>query len=301
MMAFRAVLLSALCVTLFCSSVRGLTALDITLSTSSAPENSRTAEQPESPTTEPHANISAATNTPAGAHMDVSTRLDSSSTAGDITDGSTPADTTTLITPGGTGGQPREATEAEVSTRRTGPTLPGPQGERPSMTKAIVVILVVLVILLILLLYVLSVLRNLRLVICVRGALGRAAAGARAVLSWLGIRLWPRKSGGDAGRDEEEDEEEGGSEPDVELGNGMEAEDTKDKKEEEEEEEDSSDDYSSTEGFDLRERARQREGGEEEEEETSLSQNQRKDQEEEATLLEKSKKEGVEECDLTVL
>ncbi|XP_035274611.1 uncharacterized protein LOC118227802 [Anguilla anguilla] len=288
MAGIPAVHLSTLCLALFCSSVLGH-AMDNSTWTppsTSTPE----AHQSERPATELYTTVSAATETSAGPDAN-------------ITKPTTPPGPTTLITRGRTDGQPREMTSVKGTPTTSSQTPQSPTVPSSSSSVPIVVSLVVLIVVLILLLYVLSLFRNRRWARGAWGCLGRAVARARAALSWLGIRLWPGKSGGR--EDEEEDEEDEGNserEGDVELGNGMAAEVEKEKREEEEEE-DSSDDYSSMEGFDPRERARQ---GKEEDEERGKGPSQCEDREEEgksgeAVLLERSKEGGMEECDLTAL
>lgn len=88
------------------------------------------------------------------------------------------------------------------------------------------------------------------------GVRERVRGGIRTLEDRLGFRLWP--GGKRGGEDEEEGEgegEEGARKRDVEAGGGGEGGRDKD----EEEEGDSSDDYSSLEGIDLKERAKNRE------------------------------------------
>ncbi|KAJ8410956.1 hypothetical protein AAFF_G00179910 [Aldrovandia affinis] len=249
------------------------------------------------------------TNATAGGTTDSSATLEPHSSKGttDTTEHVTTVHTSTPLTSGGTE-TTRSSTRLRTATTRQAETsTPVPAGSSASVQ--IIVIVVILLVLLIVLLVVLNWWRDHKRhrVGRVRGCL---AARVRAVQSRLGGRLWPGKSGGlGEGEEEEEEEEEEvekeGGEGDVEQGKGRNAESQEEKREEEED--DSSDDYSSLEGFDLRDRARQRER-EEEEEGKRASQNQVKEEEEEeggksggATPAEKSEGGGMEECDLTAL
>ncbi|KAG9342427.1 hypothetical protein JZ751_016429, partial [Albula glossodonta] len=186
-------------------------------------------------------------------------------------------------------------------------TLPSKLQERQGLSLAvrIFVVLLVLVILIVLFLAI-----RYRWMDRCRGGVGAAsgclAAGVRDIQSRLGIRLWPGKRGEVGGENEDEEEEddeeeEGGQRwGDVELGNGRDVESEKDKREEEED--DSSDDYSSMEGYDLRERARQGEGGGGEGKREGQDQGEEEKEEgmsKEETAAEKSEIGGMVECDLT--
>ncbi|KAI1887625.1 hypothetical protein AGOR_G00192240 [Albula goreensis] len=188
-------------------------------------------------------------------------------------------------------------------------TLPPKLPERQGLSLAvrIVVVLLVLVMLIVLFLAI-----RYRWMDRCRGGVGAAsgclAAGVRDIQSRLGIRLWPGKRGEVGGENEDEEEEddeeeEGGQRwGDVELGNGRDVESEKDKREEEED--DSSDDYSSMEGYDLRERARQEEGVGGEGKREGQDQGEEKKEEgmsKEETAAEKSEEGGMVECDLTAL